>query len=358
MEQLLQQVMNKLDNMDAKISTLSNKIAQIETQIPTKRETAEHISWKSKTISEKIAKYGKEEKKPITWVSSQKLKPQNIAERYTDNLVQTLTYLAEKHPKIEELYSLTGYNKLVADKNTDQQLVLTAYNYGLLQVLYIENLSQLELFDKEIRIAYQKFQQITKADLIYMRIYSAMAEPYENKVIPKIELIKFGITYTKLQYDEVYEQESLRDTNIKEFIHHKRALGILIIQRELENTNNQIWLYSNNDGRLIYSISRTTNEDVKNIVADWSQKLNMPEGVFPKCSIKNPMMTMKTMEILCDIARRQIYTKHKCNLCTKMKDVKISDPVFPTAQFPTEQTDNNDDIMHDEEDKTKATHED
>nr|AAA79875.1 ORF V [Cassava vein mosaic virus] len=163
-----------------------------------------------------------------------------------------------------------------------------------------------------------------------MRIYSAMAEPYDKGVIPKIEIIKFGITYSKLKYDEVYEHQPIEKLDLKKFISQKRALGILVIQKEIENLNGNVWLYSNLDGRLILSNhNKAENVEVKNILSDWSKKLSIPEGNYPRCSIKNPMFTGKTMEVLCELSKKQINMRHICNLCSKMKNVQIQDPILP-----------------------------
>lgn len=35
------------------------------------------------------------------------------------------------------------------------------------------------------------------------------------------------------------------------------------------------------------------------------------------------------MEVLCKLSKKQINMRHICNLCSKMKNVQIQDPILP-----------------------------
>lgn len=172
-----------------------------------------------------------------------------------------MNYLNNKHMEIDELYSVTDYNKLVADKHTNQDLVKSTYEYGLLHVYYIEDSVQMKIFDEELQIAYTRFRQISKTTLIYMRIYSTFAEPHaKGNIIPKIEAIKFGITYKKISYEDVYFQKNIED--IRSMMQQKKAIQMLNIASKLRVMEGRIWIYTNNNNRIIYSPSNLKNTQI------------------------------------------------------------------------------------------------
>nr|AAA79874.1 ORF IV [Cassava vein mosaic virus] len=185
MEDMMKQILEKLNTIEKNISETNIRIEKIEKEQELKRKVElygkepekklhkENIEKLSSSIEDKIIQNIDKKLKKIEnveeqyqWKNIVKInKPLSVGEKYMENFKKILVYLGEKHPKLEELYSLTDYNKLVADIYTDRNLVISAYNYGLLQVLYIEHPSQLELFDENIKLAYMKFRNVTRHNL-------------------------------------------------------------------------------------------------------------------------------------------------------------------------------------------------
>lgn len=263
-----------------------------------------------------------------------------------------IRYLNYEHEVKTEIYSCTDYNKLVADINTNPALIKSAYDYGLLQVVYIENIKQLEIFDEGIKRAYMKFKNISKADLIYMRIFSAFAETSTAGIIPKIDMIKFGITYGKLEYEAYRQTITGTNTiiqNIRDFIFRKKAIQLMNMQKELHNTEGEIWIYENKANRLIYSPAKNMNVEIKRIVDDWEKKLLCPEFKYEKCGIQQMCITEKSLQILCEICSKQVLSIHRCKNCMSEKREKIEDVVLPDK---SEKSDSND-INNDETDEDK-----
>ncbi|AEA36697.1 putative inclusion body protein [Sweet potato collusive virus] len=342
MEQMMQQLLAEMQKLNATVEKQNSRIEQLENELEKEKgkkplteekiisekelEKEKEISWKAK-----IKKYGEassKEEKIIEKDVWQKPKGTHIGSIYVTEFVRLMNYLNSRHANLNEIYSLTDYNKLVADKNTDERLIRAAYQHGLLHVHYIESANQIKMYDEGIVNAYLKLAQLTKAKCIYIRFYTAFAEVTKEGIIPKIEAIKLGITYEKIQYD-VCEQELFEENRVHDFLRHKKAIGLLTIRRELESTEGNIWVYENRNNRIIYAPSRARKEEVKKVVAAWQQKIYTPERNIPDCGITAPCISEPCLKILCELSKNQLVVKHQCKYCGKMKKKEEVDYSLP-----------------------------
>ncbi|QZH55168.1 putative transactivator factor [chicory mosaic cavemovirus] len=381
MESIMMKMMEKLDQMENTMKQVQEKSEKQEKRIQELIQENQKLQ-KERNTRGLITKYGedKKEKEKIEinnssntnininepeWVkilrkqknkepiSQEKLTqvelPISGAALYLSNMARIMNYLNNQHQNPLEIYSCIDYNKLVADEDTDYKLIKSCYEYGLLQVYYIVEPKQIEIFDSEIQRAYYKFRNITKSRMIYMRIYAVFAETYQGKVLPRIEAIKFGITYNKLNH-EARQQQDVQ--NIDQMIKQKKALQILNLEKELSNNDN-IWLYSNNMGRIIYSLGNTYNEEVKGIITEWRKKLLIPEYITNKCSIPNPCITDTTLKILCELSKKQLLTNHKCKYC-KSKGLEMKEAYIPVIiEDSSSEEDKGDKLEQEKADKVK-----
>nr|UYE92290.1 putative inclusion body protein [Sweet potato collusive virus] len=356
METMMQQLLAEMQKLNATVEKQNSRIEQLENELQKEKgkksiseekiipeekiEKEKEISWRAK-----IKKYGEASstEKIIEKDVWQKPKSTHIGNIYTTEFIRLMNYLNSRHANLSEIYSLTDYNKLVADKNTDERLIRAAYQHGLLHVHYIESANQVKIYDEGIVNAYLKLAQITKAKCIYIRFYTAFAEVTKDGIIPKIEAIKLGITYEKIQYD-VCEQELFEENRVHDFLRHKKAIGLLTIRRELESTEGNIWVYENKNNRIIYAPSRARKEEVKKVVAAWQQKIYTPERNIPDCGIIAPCISEPCLKILCELSKNQLVVKHQCKYCGKMKKKEEADYSLPEDIIMKDVTDSESDV--------------
>lgn len=323
----MKEILSKLQEVSEEVKKTSERMENVEKEIDSFKKKELVKNYGKETIAEKIKNYGQsstegnEEK--ILWKKPKKL---NICETYIQEFTKLANYLNMQHPKVEELYSLMDYNKLVADIETDQRLIKSAHQHGLLHVHYIVNKDQVNIYDEGIKRAYNKLYQITKAKCIYIRFYTAFAEATPEGIIPKIEAIKLGITNEKIKYD-VYKNGPIMD--IIGFIRHKKALGMLTIKRELASTEGNIWIYENNNNRIIYAPSRAVKEESKKILIDWDKKISVPEATCPNCGIRNPCISEACLKVLCELSKNNLVSKHQCKNCMKKRVYTKEDFTLP-----------------------------
>ncbi|GJV22688.1 hypothetical protein Tco_1375383 [Tanacetum coccineum] len=102
-------------------------------------------------------------------------------------------------------------NQLVALVDCNSEIVKSAYDYGLLHSVYTKNGAEVSKIPKLFEVA-KTFLKITKANMVYIRIYGAIAEVDYEKIYPTVRIAKIGITNhyiipeTKIQEEVIIEE--------------------------------------------------------------------------------------------------------------------------------------------------------
>lgn len=222
---------------------------------------------------------------------------------------------------------LKGYNKLIALNNTDPKLVQTMYNYGLLHAVYTQNGDNLQHIP-ELHQVVKKYLGITKAELIFIRIYSAPCEVTPQEIYHPITAVKIGLTRSIICEDPTV-QPDLTIQEIVEFLQHKRAIMIKVIIQELINSYEEggKWIYNSKNSTIIYSNAKIT-KDIEELpkwittLANWeTTPTTNALRTYPK------YMTEKTKYLLCQ-QLKELFNLHHCSYCNQ-KDL------LPNVYLPT-----------------------
>ncbi|KAG5632856.1 hypothetical protein H5410_004573 [Solanum commersonii] len=149
---------------------------------------------------------------------------------------------------------LQGYNKLIAQPNTNANLVRTCYNYGLLHTVYTYDGEEVSGIP-ELHKAFVTYKRVTKGNLFYIKFYTTPVEILYKEIKPPIQVIKIGLTKDMIIPEDIGQQEEICKIEILSFYANKRIIGISTIIQELTNNylnGNAIWSYYSRDKLMIY----------------------------------------------------------------------------------------------------------
>ncbi|GJS57354.1 hypothetical protein Tco_0652138 [Tanacetum coccineum] len=260
----------------------------------------------------------------------------NFLNKVPSKMENDLGYVTCPHDKINQLVALVDCNS---------EIVKSAYDYGLLHSVYTKNGAEVSKIPKLFEVA-KTFLKITKANMVYIRIYGAIAEVDYEKIYPTVRIAKIGITNhyiipeTKIQEEVIIEELPSYFTKKRSWSFKVMADAIL----DITNTPFRVNHYEKNT--VIVTNATTRDEQGLKILESiyWkiyspidALKNNMQAKVLPE-----KMLSESGMKQLCKILYQD--TNHKCEFCGKEEVNNYVPAVILEELFE----DKRESVMHDE----------
>lgn len=216
---------------------------------------------------------------------------------------------------------LVGINKLVAMPGTNPKLIATAFNYGLLNVVYTQDGEELGAIP-EVKAAVRTYLGVTHAKLIYVRFYSAPAEISFDQIKPPIHVVKIGLTRDMIIPEAPVSQQTLPVEDLPKMMQQKRVVNLKIIYEELYKiftSENPIWKYYSKDQTLIYSMAKIKRDGDLDEVRNWLETIVRPDEQPKTRAIKKDFISEEAKPFMCKVFNNVSY--HQCSHCGGKDDI-------------------------------------
>lgn len=238
--------------------------------------------------------------------------------QYINNFVKIVEKL---NTNPEEIYDENkGYstishekiNMLVALPGCKTNLIHAAYNYGLISTIYTKDGSEVASIPELYNVV-KSYLRITKADMVYIRIYSAVAEVTYDNVIPVTRIIKIGITREYI-IKTAKVQNVLKPEEIPQFLTKKRAWSFKVMSDSLKNIDESpFWLNTFKANTAIFTnASQYRQEDRRTLKLIYNSILQ-PEIEIRSRVIPKNFLTNEGRKQLCNIFKSE--ELHICKYC-------------------------------------------
>lgn len=228
-------------------------------------------------------------------------------------------------------YPHEKFNQLIALNECSSNFVKSAYDYGLLYSVYTSDASELEKIPELYRIV-KNYLKITKADMVFIRVYSAIGEVTDKEIYQALRVIKIGITrnYILSEVEEGIQGNEVFVEELPELMTKKRSWSIKVIADQLINfVQTPIWVNFEDTNTLIVTNSTSYGPDAVSKVEKiyWSI---MKPGQNKSKVIPNKLLSDKGSYQLCKIMKGE--DNHYCKWCgystNMVPTVKIEDKTF------------------------------
>ncbi|DAF42459.1 TPA_asm: putative inclusion body protein [Bacopa monnieri virus 3] len=233
--------------------------------------------------------------------------------RYVNNFYKITTFLNNNTENKEKSFSVVTHEKinlLIALPGCNSNLIKTCYEYGLLYSVYTKDGSEVIHIPDLYRVI-QGYLKITKAQLIFVRIYSTTGEVTFDTIIPPIRFIKIGITQHYIISENPMKLPPLEINQIPSYLQNKRAWSLKIIVSAIkELLKSPFWVnfYERNTVICTFASSFKGQDTMENMIKGILQ----PEIQFTRV-ISQGSITEEVMKKLCKMFKSE--EEHFCKYC-------------------------------------------
>lgn len=201
---------------------------------------------------------------------------------------------------------------LIALPGCKINLIQAAYNYGLISTIYTQDGSEVASIPELYNVV-KSYLRITKADMIYIRIYSAVAEVTYENVIPVTRVIKIGITREYI-LKTAKVQTVLKPEEIPQFLTKKRAWSFKVMSDTLKNIDESpFWLNTFKPNTAIFTNASTYRQEDRRSLKLMYNSILQPENEIRSRVIPKDFLTEEGRKILCNIFKSE--ELHTCKYC-------------------------------------------
>lgn len=228
-------------------------------------------------------------------------------------------------------YPHDKFNQLIALHECSSSLIKSAYDYGLLYSVYTTDGSELSKIPELHRIV-KNYLKITKADMVFVRVYSVIGEVTDKEIYQALRIIRIGITrnYILSEHEKGIPGEEVHIEELPELLTRKRSWSFKVIAEQLENfIQTPIWVNHEENGTLIITNANTYGPDAEAKIEKIYWSIMKPEKNKSKV-IPNKMLSDKGSYALCKLFKGE--DKHDCKWCkfstNVVPDINLEDIKF------------------------------
>ena len=239
-------------------------------------------------------------------------------------------------------YPHDKFNQLIALKECNSSLVKSAYDFGLLYSVYTSDASEVSKIPELYRVT-KNYLKITKADMVFIRVYSVIGEVTDKDIFQALRIVKIGITrnYILGDNEEGIPGEEIFIEELPELMTKKRSWSIKVIADQLVKfAQTPIWVNHEDTNTLIVTNSTSYGPDAATKVEKIYWSIMKPDSHKSKV-IPNKLLSDKGSIQLCKILKGEDahYCKW-CNFSTNMvPNVEIGDIKFEDSDEEVPQED-------------------